>query len=67
MDVLDKFFIQYAYKFPKGYPDMNNDQDVLLMENILKEEFGIVLEISKTQIHLTKIQFYNSKDICNIE
>ena len=52
MDVLDKFFIQYAYKFPKGYPDMNNDQDVLLMENILKEEFGIVLEISKTQIHL---------------
>jgi hypothetical protein len=52
MDVLDKFFIQYAYKFPKGYPDMNNDQDVLLMESILKEEFGIVLEISKTQIHL---------------
>ena len=44
MDVLDKFFIQYAYKFPKGYPDINNDQDVLLMESILKEEFGIVLE-----------------------
>ena len=43
MDVLDKFFIQYAYKFPKGYPDMNNGQDVLLMESILKEEFGIVL------------------------
>ena len=37
MDVLDKFFIQYAYKFPKGYPDMNNDQDVLLMESILRE------------------------------
>ena len=37
MDVLDKFFIQYAYKFPKGYPDMNNDQDVLLMESILEK------------------------------
>ena len=27
MDVLDKFFIQYAYKFPKGYPDMNDPKD----------------------------------------
>ena len=46
MDVLDKFFIQYAYKFPKGYPDMNNDQDVLLMENILSKVIGenIILE-----------------------
>jgi len=27
MDVLDKFFIKYAYKFPKGYPDMNDPKD----------------------------------------
>jgi hypothetical protein len=46
MDVLDKFFIQYAYKFPKGYPDMNNEQDVLLLEAILNEIIGkkIILE-----------------------
>ena len=44
MDVLDKFFIKYSYKFPKGYPDMNDEQDVLLMESILENEFGIVLE-----------------------
>jgi len=37
MDVLDLFFKKYSYKFPKGYPDMNNEQDVLLLENILKE------------------------------
>ena len=37
MDVLDKFFIKYSYKFPKGYPDMNNEQDILLMEAILSE------------------------------
>jgi len=37
MDVLDKFFIKYSYKFPKGYPDMNNEQDVLLLEAILNE------------------------------
>ena len=24
MDVLDKFLRNVSYKFPKGYPDMNN-------------------------------------------
>lgn len=37
MDVLDIFFKKYSYKFSKGYPDMNNEQDILLMENILSE------------------------------
>ena len=37
MDIFDKFFQKFAYKFPKGYPDMNNEQDILLFENILSE------------------------------
>jgi hypothetical protein len=37
MDVLDLFLKKYSYKFPKGYPDMNNEQDILLMEGILSE------------------------------
>ena len=37
MDVLDLFFKKYSYKFPKGYPDMNNEQDILLLKNILNE------------------------------
>ena len=37
MDSLDKFLKQYSYKFPKGYPDMKNEQDILLMEKLLKE------------------------------
>ena len=37
MDVLDIFLKKYSYKFPKGYPDMNNEQDVLLMESLLSE------------------------------
>jgi hypothetical protein len=37
MDVLDLFFKKYSYKFPKGYPDMNNEQDVLLLESLLNE------------------------------
>jgi hypothetical protein len=48
MDILDKFFKKYSYKFPKGYPDMNNEQDVLLLESILGE-LGIDLnEVKKS-------------------
>ena len=40
MDVFDKFFQRYSYKFDKGYPDMNNDQDVLLLESLISEAIG---------------------------
>ena len=40
MDVLDIFFKKFSYKFDKGYPDMNNDQDVLLLETLLKDILG---------------------------
>ena len=43
-DTFDKFLKVYSYKFNKGYPDMNDVQDILLLENILKEDFDIVLE-----------------------
>jgi hypothetical protein len=43
MDPIDKFLKLYSYKFNKGYPDMNDEQDILLMESILKEEFDIEL------------------------
>jgi hypothetical protein len=33
MDVLEKFLYSIAYKFPKGYPDMKNEQDILILEN----------------------------------
>ena len=43
MNVLDKFFTKFAYKFPKGYPDLENTNDVKLLEDILfqltKEKF----------------------------
>jgi len=35
MDVLDLFFKKFSYKFPKGYPDINNEQDILLLESLL--------------------------------
>lgn len=35
MNIFDKFFTKFAYKFDKGYPDMNNKQDVLLLESLI--------------------------------
>jgi hypothetical protein len=40
MDNITKYLNRIAYKFPKGYPDMNNDQDVLLLETLLSEFLG---------------------------
>ena len=58
MDVLNKFLNSIAYKFPKGYPDMNDVQDILLLESILKEDFGIILdEIGLFEVTLSRANF----------
>jgi hypothetical protein len=46
MNVLDLFFKKFSYKFPKGYPDMKNEQDILLLESLVSKILGeeIVLE-----------------------
>jgi len=60
MDVLDLFFKKYSYKFPKGYPDMNNEQDVLLLESLL-ENLGFNVELTE----LTVSSKYQNKGIFN--
>jgi len=58
MDVLDLFFKKYSYKFDKGYPDMNNVQDVLLLESILLNEFGIDLDEGFNPLKFYDLQKY---------
>ena len=36
MDQFEKFLNDNAWRFSKGYPDMKNDQDVLLIESIIQ-------------------------------
>mgnify|MGYP003335063263 CR=1 FL=1 len=43
MDILDKFLKKYSYKFPKGYPDLNDEQDINLLAELL-DNMGINLE-----------------------
>jgi len=49
MDIFDKFFKKFAYKFDKGYPDLNNSQDVLLLESLL-EKLGTEVELQEDKI-----------------
>ena len=46
MDIFNKFFKKFAYKFEKGYPDMDNNQDVLLLESLF-EKLGIEIELNE--------------------
>ena len=41
MDPIDKFLKLYSYKFPKGYPDMNDEQDILLLELLISEAINL--------------------------
>jgi hypothetical protein len=58
MDALDLFFKKYSYKFDKGYPDMNNNQDVLLLESILLNELGIDLNEGFNPLKFYDLQKY---------
>jgi hypothetical protein len=37
MDALKQFLYNIAYKFPKGYPDISDPKDILILENELKK------------------------------
>ena len=49
MDIFDKFFKQYAYKFDKGYPDMGNEKDVLLLESLLNQ-IGVEIKLNESNL-----------------
>lgn len=42
MNLIEQFLRKVSYKFPKGYPDINDPKDWLMLEGIL-EEMGIEL------------------------
>ena len=61
MDIFDKFFSEFAYKFNKGYPDMNNDQDVLLLESLISEVIGKKFSLKETNLSRGQLKKYESR------
>ena len=61
MNIFDKFFTKFAYKFDKGYPDMNNEQDISLLESLVSEVLGEDIKLNE----LTVSPKYQSKGVFN--
>jgi hypothetical protein len=57
MNVITKFLDQYSYRFPKGYPDINNEHDILLLEKLISE----VLDESFSVFPTTEDEISNQK------
>jgi hypothetical protein len=66
MEALEKFLRKHSYKFSKGYPDMGNPKDVLLLESLL-EKHDIKINLFKGQkqpvsksTHITEVNEYDN-------
>ena len=58
MDAFDKILKEYSWKFPKGYPDINDKADKALLfsivEGYIKEETDKVLSIEEILEEMSK-------------
>jgi hypothetical protein len=48
MDILEQFLHKILYKFPKGYPDMGDPKDVLILETEMKK---IGIDLNELEIN----------------
>ena len=37
MDLIEKFLSENSYKFPKGYPDLSQEEDKQILDKLLKD------------------------------
>ena len=47
MNVIEQFLRKVSYKFPKGYPDINDPKDMLMLEGMLK---GMGIELQEASL-----------------
>ena len=47
MNMFEQFLSKISHKFPKGYPDMNNEQDISLLESLVSDVLGEEIKINE--------------------
>jgi hypothetical protein len=47
MNIFEQFLNKISHKFSKGYPDMNNEQDISLLENLVSEVLGEDIKLNE--------------------
>jgi len=50
MNIFEQFLNKISHKFPKGYPDMNNEQDISLLESLVSEVLGEDIKLNEGTI-----------------
>lgn len=56
MNIFDKFLHSVSYKFPKGYPDMSNPTDILLLESLISEVLGQSISLNEGSVKQNTIK-----------
>lgn len=50
MDVFETYINSIAYKFPKGYPDLQDSNDVLLLESLISATLGTEFKLNEEEM-----------------
>ena len=50
MNIFEQFLNKISHKFPKGYPDMNNEHDISLLESLVSEVLGEEIKLNEGTI-----------------
>ena len=58
MDILDKILLEWSYRCEKGYPDINNQEDLKIFEKLF--ELNLKEEVSKKNSAAAAEDFVNS-------
>ena len=56
MNIFERFLNSISYKFPKGYPDMSNPNDVSLLESLINEKLGKNISLNEGSIKQNTIK-----------
>jgi len=49
MNIFEQFLNKISHKFSKGYPDMNNEQDISLLESLVSEVLGEDIKLDEAK------------------
>jgi hypothetical protein len=60
MNIFEKFLNNISYKFPKGYPDMNSEQDISLLESLVSGILGENINLSEGSVKQNTTKAINS-------
>ena len=56
MDPITKYLNSIAYKFPKGYPDMNDSKDKTMLFELIEQQLGLFSDEELEDITLKDIE-----------